>query len=92
MSGTESLTPAQRTLRARIASHTSWAATEDRTGRTRNGRDAAWRKFEDQVDPGRLLSPEERYKRAKSAQSARMAAIAYKSVAARQAKTAGKTK
>jgi hypothetical protein len=35
---TEGLTPAERSLRARMAAHASWANTSDRTARTAAGR------------------------------------------------------
>ena len=89
MSVFESMTPAQRSLRARIAAHTSWANTEDRTARSKPGLDAAWRKFEDQVDPARQLSETERFKRAESARRAHMSALAYKSVASRRRRATG---
>jgi hypothetical protein len=34
-----------RSLQGRIAAHTSWANTEDRTARTANARAAVWQKF-----------------------------------------------
>jgi hypothetical protein len=47
------LTPAERTLRAQIASNTSWANTIDRRARTCRppGRRAAEERFEREVDP-----------------------------------------
>jgi hypothetical protein len=39
------LTPTQRTLRAKIAAHESWAQTDDRTARTANARRAAEQRF-----------------------------------------------
>jgi hypothetical protein len=80
----ESLTPGQRALRARTAAHASWAKTKDPAARTRNGAQAAFRRFEDEVDPERELPEDERYRRAKSAQRAHMSAIAQKSVKARK--------
>lgn len=41
-----SLTPEQRTLRARMAVHKSWANTADPSARTAPGRAAAMGKFE----------------------------------------------
>lgn len=84
MSVYETLTPGQRSLRARTASFTSWANTSDTTARTRPGAQAAFRKFEDQVDPNRTLPDDERFRRAKAAQRAHMSAIAQKSVKARK--------
>jgi hypothetical protein len=45
------LTPAERTLRAQIASNTSWANTIDRRARTAAARRAAEERFEREVDP-----------------------------------------
>lgn len=92
MSVFESMTPEQRSLRARLASHSSWGHAQDRQARSQPGRDAAWQHWEDQVDPDRQLSPEDRFKAAESARRAHMSAIAYKSVAARRARKAANTK
>ena len=50
-----SLTPAERSLRAQIAAHDSWARTTDRTARTANARKALEEKFlaEAEGDPKR---------------------------------------
>jgi hypothetical protein len=78
------LTPAQRALRARAAAYSSWARTPDRTARTQAGRDAFMRRFEDQVDPERALSDDERLRRAEQAKKAHFAQLALKSSRARQ--------
>jgi hypothetical protein len=52
----EDLTPAQRSLRARVAAHTSWASTSDRAARTAAARKAANDRFARQVDPEGALS------------------------------------
>lgn len=44
------LTPGERTLRARVAAHESWAATEDRSARTAPARAVLWQRFLDQAD------------------------------------------
>lgn len=75
----DGLTPALRTQRARIAAHTSWANTSDRSARTANARAAFLDRFEDQVDPDRVLGADERRRRAESARKAYFAALAYKS-------------
>lgn len=90
MSVYDTLTPAQRSLRARMASHASWANTTDPGARSRAGRDAAFRQFEDQVDPDRTLPADERLRRAKSAQRARMSQLAYQREAAKRAAREGK--
>jgi predicted Rdx family selenoprotein len=65
-----SLTPAERTARARLAAHVSWAKTTDRSARTAKARAAFEQKFRDEVDPDRELSESEREKRAASARNA----------------------
>lgn len=79
-----SLTPTERSLRAQVAAHTSWAQTEDRPARTANARKAMLDKFEQQVDPEGQLSPSERTKRAENARKAYFARLALKSAQARR--------
>ncbi len=83
------LTPEQRSLRARTASHASWANTTDVLARTRPGRDAAFERFEREVDPTGSLSPEERTRRAKHALKAHMTLLAYRSSRVRSMKKGG---
>jgi hypothetical protein len=78
------LTPVERSLRAQIAAHESWAHTEDRRARTENARRAMLEKFEDQVDPDHTLSPVERAKRAEHARKAHYKRLALKSAQARR--------
>jgi hypothetical protein len=80
------LDKAGRQRRARIAAYDSWAKTVDRTKRTAAGRQAALDRFQRQVDPEGVLSPEEREKRAEAARKAHFARMADRSVKARQAK------
>lgn len=75
---------AERALRARLASHVSWAATEDRTARTEPGRRAFRNRFETQVDPEGRLDPVERAKRAESARKAFYTRLALKSAQSRR--------
>jgi len=84
MSQTNSLTAAQRKLRAQIAAHESWAHTDDRSARTANARKALLDKFEDEVDPERKLTPAERAKRAEHARKAHFKRLALKSARARR--------
>jgi hypothetical protein len=84
----EDLTPAERALRARIAVHTSWANTTDRSARTAPGRKAFRDRFEKQVDPDGVLSPAERARRAEQAMKAYMAQLAFKSAKARRRRSA----
>lgn len=80
------LTPAQRSLRARLAAHTSWANTTDRTARTEAARRAAMDRFEREVDPDGVLPAQERAKRAESARKAYFAKLALRSSQARAAR------
>ncbi len=76
--------PSDRHLIARLAAHVSWANTANRTARTAPARDAFLAKFEDQVDPRRELSPQERARRAAHARKAYFAGLALKSAQARR--------
>jgi len=80
----EGLTPSERSLRARLAAHTSWARTSDRSARTAPARRAALQRFERQVDPDGVLAPDERAQRAQQAMRAHMARLALRSVQARR--------
>lgn len=79
-----SLTPSERVLRSKMAAHTSWANTEDRSARTAAARQAAHDRFEKQVDPEGKLPVAERVKRAESARKAFYAEMAYRSHRARR--------
>jgi hypothetical protein len=80
------LTPSERSLRARLAVHTSWARTSDRSARTAPARRAALQRFESQVDPDGVLPLAERAQRAEQAMRAHMARLALRSVQARRRK------
>lgn len=54
------LSPEQRTDRARNAVLASWDKTRDRSARTAPARIAAFQRFENQVDPDRVLPDDER--------------------------------
>ena len=84
MPQTNSLTPTERSLRAQIAAHESWAHTEDRSARTANARKAMLDKFETQVDPEGILPPAERARRAEHARKAHFQRLALKSARARR--------
>jgi hypothetical protein len=77
------LTPGERTLRARLAAHTLHATVDSRE-HTEPARKAFMDRFEDQVDPDRLLSPSERRRRADQAKKAYFTRLALKSVQARK--------
>ena len=84
----ESLTPAERRLRAQRAANTRWAKA-DAAERARHGerlRAVMDRKFEQQVDPDGTLPPAERAKRVKAARAAYYQGLAFKSTRARRAR------
>ena len=76
--------PRVRSLRGRIGAYQSWARTPDRAARTWPARKAALDRFEREVDPNNVLTPQERAKRAEWARKAHMQSLALKSAAARQ--------
>ncbi|WP_138842758.1 hypothetical protein [Rhodococcus pyridinivorans] len=82
-------TPSERTLRAQIAAHESWARTDDRSARTAKARKAALDRFEREVDPNGELTPQERSTRAEHARKAYFARLALKSAKARRARKSG---
>lgn len=77
-----SLTPEQRSLRARLAAHALHAQTDSRE-HVRPAREAFMRRFEDQVDPDRELSEEERARRAHQALKSHMTRLALRSSTSR---------
>jgi hypothetical protein len=78
------MTPQQRSRRARIAAHASWAATTDRTARTAAGTAAFCERFERQVDPDGVLSPEQRAEQGRHTRIAYMLQLAERSAKARE--------
>lgn len=78
------MTPEQRSLRAKIATYTSWANTADRAARTAAARKAANDRFANQLDPDGVLPPDERARRAESASRAHFSRIAMLSAKARR--------
>jgi hypothetical protein len=80
------LTPEQRTLRARIAANTRWAGENPRANAER-GQAGLLAKFEDQVDPDRVLPEAERTRRAEAARRAHMQRLAFRSSKARAGRT-----
>jgi transcription factor WhiB len=61
------LTPAQRSIRASLAAHVSWTRTSDRAARTAPARDAALRRFAQEVDPDEKLDEQTRREHADTA-------------------------
>lgn len=78
------LTPSERTMRARLAAHTSWANTEDRAARTDAARRAFLDSFERQVDPDGTMDPAERARRAEHARKAHFQRLSLKAAQARR--------
>jgi len=77
-------TESERTLRAQIAAHESWAHTTDRSARTAPARRALLDKFEREVDPNGELTPAERTQRAEHVRKAHFKRLALKSAQARR--------
>lgn len=80
------MSPDQRSLRARIAAHASWARTSDRSARTSRGTEAFLERFEREVDPDYELPAEVRREMAVHARTAHMLRLARRSAAARRRK------
>jgi hypothetical protein len=80
------LTPAQRTMRARLAAHTLHAQGKTNTKAATAGFMA---RFEREVDPEGQLDPEERRRRADSAMKAYMAGLSLRASQAKGAKRGG---
>lgn len=83
-----SLSPELRSQRARIGAHAQHAKHDARQT-TAAARAAADQRFEDEVDPDRVLPEDERARRAAHARSAYFTRLAYQSAKARAARTAG---
>lgn len=74
----------ERSLKASIAAHESWARTDDPAERTRNARASFDARFEQQADPSGILEPAERARRAAHLRKAYFARLALKSAQARR--------
>lgn len=77
------MTPAQRSLRAKLAAHSRWAKTGDRRAAIEPAMRGQWAALARQVDPDGQLSPDELHQRVKSAMAAKMHGLALKSSKAR---------
>jgi hypothetical protein len=82
-SGTHGLSPAERSLRARLAAHATHGQ-HDARATTAKARAAFLARFERQADPEGLLSPAERQRRAQQLRSAYFAQLALASAKARR--------
>jgi hypothetical protein len=80
-----SLSPAERSLRARLAAY-AMHAQHDTRRTSANGRAAFLARFEREVDPDGRLDPQERYRRAEQARHAYFARLALAAAKARRAK------
>ena len=76
--------PSERFMAASVAANTRWANEPDRTAATSRGRAAFDRRFDDEVDPDRKLTPDERARRVQSARKAYFMGLALKSARARR--------
>jgi hypothetical protein len=81
------LSPAERSLRARLAAY-AMHARHDARRTSANGRAAFLARFDREVDPEGLLEPDERQRRAEQARRAYFARLSLAAVKARQAKRA----
>lgn len=77
------MTPAERSLRASIASHSKWAHTDPTEG-TKAARAAFLDRFDREADPDGTLDPAERARRAAHLRSAHFKRLAMKSAQARR--------
>lgn len=82
--------PDERSLISSIANHARWARVGDRAAQTAAARARLWTRFLDEVDPDRVLDPDERERRALSARKAYYARLTLKSLQARRAKAAAR--
>ena len=79
----DTLSPAQRSLRARMAAHAMHAQHDSRQT-SAAGRAAFLARFENEVDPDGILSPDERARRAAHARKAYFTKLALASARARR--------
>jgi hypothetical protein len=79
------MTPAERRLRGQAGAYALWAKHDPRE-LSKAGRDAAWERFIQLVDPERILPEAERQRRAEAARRSHLSSIALKSVQARAQK------
>lgn len=82
------MTPEQRSMRARIAANARWAR-EDPGPTMARARAVLAGRYERQVDPDEVLAPAERARRAECARKADLTRLALASSRARAARRAG---
>ena len=83
-----SLSPQERTLRARLAAHSQHAQGRTNTGPATAAYNARWAKL---VDPDETLDPDERDRRAEHAKSAHYSRMAFESAKSRRRATPSAT-
>jgi hypothetical protein len=76
--------PAERSLAAALAAHSSWAVTADPVARTAPARAASAGRFEREVDPDGVLDPADRARRAAHARRAHYLRMQLRSVESRR--------
>ena len=84
------LTPEQRSLRARIAANARWSR-EDPTENALRGQRGLEARFEREVDPDGTLTPAERARRVQAARTAYMQSLALRSARTRQNRRASRS-
>jgi hypothetical protein len=87
---TGSLTPEQRSLRASLAAHESWARTTDRQARTSKAREGRWQKYvarAREIHAGHDVTEEFIAEVAEHLRKADMRRMALKSAKSRRART-----
>lgn len=85
-------TPAERSLRARLAAHTLHARLADPSAHTAPARKAFHDRFEREADPDGTMDPAERARRAEHLRKAYFTALSFKSAQARRRRSGGRTK
>jgi hypothetical protein len=80
----DQLTPSERSQRSRLAAHVLHSRYDSRE-LTQAARDKFQSRFENEVDPNRILPEKERLRRAEHARKAYYTALALKSAKARRA-------
>lgn len=78
------MTPEEARARGALGAHVRWSRTVDRVAATAAARAAALQRFEREVDPDGVLTPEERAVRAKHAKAAHMRRMSMAAAKARR--------
>jgi hypothetical protein len=91
VAASNTLTPEQRSLRARIAANARWKG-EDPRPTAKRGQRGLLARFESEVDPEGILPEAERTRRAEAARREHMTRLAYKSSKARSRRSPESTR